>query len=190
MRADKRYSVSVTYRMPDGTKRRRYFYGKTQREAREKLDKFKHDVLNGLNMEMYEATFESYAKRWLNLREPHAAESSAYVNTLKAYAMYIKVACELIGGKRVRDVTLSDIQLVLNKFEGKSKSCITKAVSVLKGIFETAIGDRIITFNPMDNAVAPKGTIGTHRMLDESEVARVRDMHADASLHLGAMLML
>lgn len=189
-RKDGRFAVSVSFTLSNGEKRRRFFYGNTQAEAKAKRDAFRNDVRAGMNTDWLDMSFRDYADHWLDMRRFRVKDSPAYKNTLRAYERYADMACGTIGCKRVRGVTMSDMQLIANSMAAKSSSYIAKASSVFKGIFESARNDRIITFNPVSGVVFPKGAKGTHRALDSDEIIRVRTRRADHPFYLPVMLML
>jgi integrase len=52
---------------------------------------------------------------------------------------------------------------------GKSKSYISKYNQTIKAVFQTAVDDRMVVFNPCGKLKPPKGESGTHRAIEPWE---------------------
>jgi integrase len=148
------------------------FYGLTEKEATDKANAYKRDLEAGLRAEQAGITVQEYANRWVQI---HKANVS--LNQYNDYVRRLNTVCIYIGNKRMRDVVMSDIQLVYNELmTGKSKSSITKYASMIKSLFSAAQIDRIIMHNPCLAAKPPKGYAGSHRALEDWERDAVHQM--------------
>jgi len=175
----------------DGRYRKIYagipFYGLTEKEAIDKANAYKRDIEAGLRAEQAGITVQEYANRWVQI---HKANVS--INQYNDYVRRLNTVCEYIGNKRMRDVVMSDIQLIYNELlTGKSKSTITKFTSMIKSLFGSAQIDRIIMHNPCLAAKPPKGYSGSHRALEDWERDAVHQMvQMDHRFAAAAMTML
>lgn len=184
-RKDGLYQVELRYVLPDGTKKKRSFYGATQKEALSKRRSFVNELESGVNISKSDIKVSDYAESWLRIYKANVKP-----NTLGAYRHDVNLLNGHCGGKRIRDVSLSDVQEVLNSRSGLSKSAVKKTSMTLKAIFEAARADRIIAFNPCDKLVLPDAEDGTHRVITDDERDLITSANKDHRFHLAAMLML
>lgn len=185
LRSDGRYQLEKRYTLPDGTNVKKSFYGQTQKEAAAKRRAFERDLADGKNAASADVYVKQYAESWLRIYKANVA-----VNTYKTYQHDVELLTSWCGGKKIKDITLSDVQEVLNTRAGLSKSAIKKTAMTLRAIFETARADRIIVYNPCDRLVSPDGGEGTHRAIVEVERELITTKCQDHRFHLAAMLML
>ena len=184
-RKDGRFQATATWIDSRGVQQRRNFYGHTQSEARRKRELFLAELRAGLNFRENTLTFASICEKWLVNRQP-----LIHPETYKTYKSYIRKITEHSGGRRVTDITLSDMQRCLNLYAGKSESTIKKVRYIMKSIFESARHDRIITFNPCEGLRIPEGTSGTHRILTPYETDRVTHKCLNHRFALPILIML
>lgn len=163
----------------------RFFYGATQAEAYRKRDEYRRALEAGVRAELTGLSFSDYAARWL-----HAYKTDCNEATFKAYIHYIEDAGHMIGGKALRDITATDMQLVYNAQAGKSASHIKKYCATMKSIFESAVEDGAVQRNPCCKLKRPMGESGTHRALEQWEISAVEAMVGHHDFDLAAMFML
>lgn len=176
-RADGRYQIEY---------KGKYFYGKTQKEAYAKRDQYKKDLAAGLRATEAGLTVVEYATKWVPIHKAGIGERN-----YKSYVRYLNILCAHIGDKKLRDVVTSDIQSVYNTRIGYSKSDIDHFTRSIQSMFQSAVIDRIIPFNPCDATKRPKGEAGTHRALEPWERDLVHRMTKSTHrLSLGVMVML
>ena len=151
-RKDDRYEIKREVgRDCDGNAIRRSFYGKDKEEAEEKYRQFK------LNAEKREAEkkrmlFNLWVEKWLyTYKEPDVKPTtfiSTYERPCKNYIIpYFK---DVI----IQDISQMDVKAFLNSLSDRSQSLIDKVIICLRGIFETAIDNDILTKNPCRNVTA------------------------------------
>lgn len=184
-RTDGRYQLEKRYTLPDGTQKKKSFYGKTQAEANAKRRAFERSLEDGINTSMLNVKLEAYAETWLRVHKANVEK-----NTFKTYRHDVDLLIEQCGKKKVREITLTDVQAVLNGRAGLSKSAVKKTAMTMRAIFEAARADRIISFNPCDKLVMPEAEDGTHRVLTKEEIDLITNACQDHRFHLAAMLML
>ncbi|MBQ6465585.1 MAG: hypothetical protein IJJ43_04890, partial [Oscillospiraceae bacterium] len=141
------------------------FYGKTLAEARAKRDKFVRLVEEGL--QTTQETVAEYAPKWLERTKigikPH---------TYNGYAKMLDDMNEVIGNLYLDEVKPQHIKTVYaKKFAGRSGSHIRHAKNLYTGMFEAALEDGYIRFNPCRSKSAQphKGVDGTHREITDEE---------------------
>ena len=162
-RADGRYAVKY---------KGKTFYGKTQKEAKQKLAQYKIDEANGALL-AERLTFRQYSARWLPIYKKN-------VNTKQynQYATLLDDAADRLGDPAIDQITPTMVQDLYNQIEGKSKSYISKYVSLVKGVLRGAHRDGLTRRDPSVDIKPPKGTEGTHRALEPWEdeiVLRLQD---------------
>ncbi len=69
----------------------------------------------------------------------------------------------------MKDIRPTNLQKIMNKQAGKSKTHCDKMLVTLKGIFTQAVRDRIIRDNPALDLKAPKAVDGSHRSITDEE---------------------
>lgn len=132
--------------------KKKFIWGATEQEVRDKWLELKYMSSQGYNV-TDNPTVEAYAIKWYNLFiKPRQGKGGA-VKTKKMYINAVEVhIIPAIGKKRVKEVTPSDIQEVLNA-ASSSRSLQHKVRITLKQIFTKAIADRLISINPVTGTV-------------------------------------
>lgn len=85
-----------------------------------------------------------------------------------------------IGGLRMKEVTATHLQRILNSQAGKSFSHVNKLLTVTQQLFRKAYQERLILFDPSDGLTMPFVEKKTRRSLTEAEEAV---FHAVAATH-------
>lgn len=129
----------------------------TQAELIEKVQKKKET----LGLRDQNITVPELIDRWLALKEPTVSPSTFY--GYRCYAKHIDLK------KRVTDVVQSDLQMLLNREPGMSKSHYKMLMITMKQIFDLAVSDRIINFNPASGLQKPHGTQKKRRSITDEE---------------------
>ena len=155
-RKDKRYSC----RYKD-----KFFYGKTPEEAARKRDKYRYCCEHEIG-EIRHITVSEYAKEWLPIYKIGVQK-----DTYRQYESLVKCLCEMIGDYYVSSVTPDDAAKVWAGFAGTSKSMITKAGQIYRGLFDAAVESGYARQNPFRSKVVklPKGSASSHRAITEEE---------------------
>lgn len=115
--------------------------------------------------------FGAYATTWYHVRkEPRLSDSSK-----AAYrCMFNKWVLPAFGDRNLRAIQPFELQQFVDCFSGSSKSQITLAMTILDGVFSSALTDRIVSTNPASGLVRPTATPAREkRALTEEERARV-----------------
>lgn len=151
-RADGRIQVRVNIgRDEKGRIKYKYFYGKTIKEANEKADKWKAELLTyGNTLDKDNPTVAEWVDKVITVHiEPSSAPSTTYMYK-SLYENHIKeITC------RIKDVKRSTMQAYFNKRTKYSKNTLVAVRSLLHQSFERAIEDDIIRSNPVSGVKLP-----------------------------------
>lgn len=179
-RSDGRYQVSVFLGYKDGKPQRKYFYGKSQREAKAKLDAFL-DARNGA--EASGLSLHDWIERWVET-------SSSSANMRRQNAIQAKKLDRFLGHKCLSDVRMIDITGFALSLAHYSFSTVKSVKRVTNRIFLDAMRNRLIDFNPTDGVRWDYAFKGSHRALEGWEKALIVQNHQIHRAGLWALIML
>ena len=125
------------------------FYGETPEEAFAARDEYKEREQAGFTSRV---TVSEYALPWLERAYPAVADS-----TYTGLAIHLQHLIDEIGDKQMLDVIPSDIKRVYSvQYKGLSNSYIRSAKQLYCALFDSALADRVIQYNPArDKAAKP-----------------------------------
>jgi integrase len=157
-----RYTDPIT-----GAAKRKSVYGKTAAEAEKKKRAFLAKVEQGLRVAEQGKTVGMWADEWLkHYKKPHVGPKR-----LQALQYEINRLNDSLGYKKLSQVVQSDIQQIVNSRIGLSGDAIRETASTIRAIFQSAVDNRIIPFNPALGITIPHGKDGSHRCLTAEEEA-------------------
>ena len=158
----------------DGKRKRKYFYGKTQKEAKAARDAWVAEQERRKRVTVADAdvTLEEWSKMWLA-----SVEGTTQGTTHKSTVSAVKKQNDFVfgdnhtrlGSLRVADLRPIHIQTYMRSLDGKSRSTIALRRTTLKNILSAAVANDIITKTPWQNVKTPGGTYSGHRALSEAE---------------------
>lgn len=121
-------------------------------------------------------TVENWARVWLEeYKRPNIIE-----NSYRHYKIILDLhILPYIGKKKVRDVLPVDIQGVLNRQQGRSKSQIRWVRQTLTGVFGAAVNNKLRSDNPCAGLVNPDGVEGGSRAFTDDELKLLFDACED-----------
>lgn len=99
--------------------------------------------------------FGDYATEWFRVRkEPFVSASTreSYRTALNKHILPV------LGDRNLRAISALELQELLNKFAGKSKTLITSIIATLRGIYGAALADRIVSRDPTERLIRPAAT--------------------------------
>lgn len=157
-RSDGRIAVQVYLGRVDGIRKYKTVYGKTQKEADQKADKIKAQILKGMDISSFN-TFERWAENYLVLKR--AEVSTNQYNTIKSR---LTVWINEIGDINVQNIRPVDLQAILNQIASNnpytnkqsSKKTVVSYMQVVRAVFDYAIDNRIVDFNPAQRLKVPQ----------------------------------
>lgn len=142
-------------------------YGKTEKEALEKLAAKKEAVRRAELTKGANFTVEAWAETWLDtyvkpkVRKPGQPKKKGTM-TQKSYKMYEeKISGYIVPalrGKKLRSVTDTMLQGVLNQQAAMSESHAKKVRMIMRAMFSQAAFSRIIPFDPTIKLTIPAST--------------------------------
>ena len=192
-RADGRYRVRVYLGVKDGKNVYKAVYGKTQKEADIKADELRVSLRKGIDISSSNDSFKVWAEYWLTSKRSEVT-SDRYSCLESRSAIWI----DALGNTQLTQIKTFELQTILftiaakNPYTGKpmSKKTIRGYVQVVNAIFDFAIDNRVIEYNPASKLKIPQTAIEPvqRRALTKEERKRVREFEHRAKP--SAMLMM
>ena len=118
----------------DGTRRYKSFYGKSQKEAKDKAETYKRDIAAGLYIDP-NLTFREWAQKWYD-----GYQDSVSPTTYESYGYTLKILIGAFGPRKLNTIKALDVEDFLKKLrvDGKSDSYLTKCRGMLYQIMHKA----------------------------------------------------
>lgn len=140
---------------PDGRRKQRYVHGKTQTEARRKLNALKDEIAQyGAPLDKT-MTVAAWSDHWLEtVCRPHMKPAP-----LKGYRSVVRTwIVPTIGQKRMAQLKPSDLRAVSDAIHtaGRSSSTALKAHTIMSAMLESARLDGVVGRNVARDVIAPK----------------------------------
>lgn len=155
------YRISASFgRREDGKLIRKYFYGKSKKEAEQKLEEYKKSLENGIKpiKNLFLApTMHSWLFEVVNIS--NKIKPSTFERYEGLYRNYIKTSS--LARVNIKDITSLQIQKYYNnlfKKENKTTSQINSVNKLLKHFFFYCIKEDYILKNPCSNIEIPGKT--------------------------------
>ena len=139
------------YRYSDSTGKRLYLYGPTLEELRLKEEEVQRDRLDGVKTESRTMTLNDMFERWSEVKR--GLKDNTFQNYSYMYKMFVEGD---LGKMRLSQIRHSDVRRFYNSlYEAKNLkvSTIDNIQTILHQIFEMAVQDQYLRFNPSDNAL-------------------------------------
>lgn len=138
----------------------KYFYGKTQKEAKEKADKYKSEIITyGKAIEKTDTTLSEWTYKHLFNNVLSTVAGSTFERTISIYNNYLKDTD--LGNMNIQDVEPINIQGYLNSHISLSKSSLKKIYNLLNGSFKAAVSNGLIRINPIASVKLPNSELKT-----------------------------
>ncbi|MFI9026523.1 tyrosine recombinase XerC [Streptomyces sp. NPDC053560] len=144
-RKDGRYQAAVYVLQPDGTRARKFAYGKTWAECDEKRRKLLDKVANGIPVPTRSAKLAEWLPYWLeNVIKPRRK-----LSTYDKYESHVRLyLVPMIGAKRLESLGVADVRRLLVQLEKKTTAATAKeAHRVLRTALTAACREELITRN-------------------------------------------
>jgi integrase len=153
-RKDGRWEAKYTAHTADGPKRRA-LYGKTRKEAADKLAKALADHASGYTFDTENMTVGEYLDRWLNDSDRGSVRTSTYERHEQIVRLHLKPA---LGRVKLSKLTPSHVQgLYRDKLDsGLSPATVQKIHAVLHKGLNQALKWNMIPRNVADAVKAPR----------------------------------
>src|SRR5215213_6331364 len=155
--------------------RRRSFYGKTRREAQDKLRGALRDLDAGLDLSTERQTVTQFLDKWLSA----SVKPSVKVRTYEGYESIVRVRiAPRIGKRQLMKLTPLDLQSLYTELadSGLSARSIGHTHRVLHRALDRAVKWNLLSRNPCDGATAPRAQRTEMKVLTPEQVrAFLRD---------------
>lgn len=129
-----------------GTRKRKYFYGKTRKEAQEKLTAALRNRQLGLPVSNDKITFGQFLDSWLD----ESVKPSVRASTLDRYTRDVRIHIKPdLGKKSLSKLTIQDIQALINKKQkaGCSPNTIRHFHAVIRKALNVACKWELVSRN-------------------------------------------
>lgn len=161
--------IQIQYDMPpepgSAVRKRKYFYGKTLKEANAKKDAWIQEQERQRRTSLDpDFLLSDWGFFWLDSIKGTISNGS-YRNLYSSIRQQNKAMPDI----RVCDVSPHHIQTYMSSLTGKSRSTISKRRYVLRAMLDYAVANRIIDRSPWQGIRVPHGTYTGHRMLTDAE---------------------
>lgn len=168
-RKDGRYEgrLMIGY-TPEGKKKIKYVYGKTQKECRDKLRAAAQDLADGVKMDPERLTLKRWLQIWMDTYCTHLKPT-----TLVAYERHVRVhVYPFIGDIELRKLRPFMIQQCINNIGDNKKALKTNTACVVRNALKQAVKDGLIKTNPAMDIVLPKREKPNLAVMDDETTAR------------------
>lgn len=119
-RKDGRWCIAVFVLQPDGTRKRKYLYGRTRQEVRRKRTELLRKVDRGIPVPTRSPTVAAYLEHWLTT----VAARKLRPNTLRSYDTYVRLyLVPGLGKKRLDQLQARDVRLWLDQVRQTCRCC-------------------------------------------------------------------
>lgn len=188
-RADGRLSRQIFLGKDENGKRiYKTVYGRTKKELQENYEAVKLELKKGLDVSAQNIKFETFAKEYLSLKKANV--SARYISSIESSLKHLKILYPLPIAQ-IRPTHLQKILIDLGTRE--SHPLARKTLADIKNnahaIFQIAVNNRVIDFNPADAVEIPKGTGKKKReAISDAQIKWIEETYHNAQL--SAMIML
>ncbi len=165
-RADGRFQVKVYLGTVGGKKKYKYVYGATQKEANQKADEVKATLLKGLDLTSSNDSFVVWADYWLKYKKNEVS-----IDRYQALVPRVQVWKDALAYAKISYIKPFDLQNILftiaernpNTAKPMAKKTVRSYIQIVTAIFDFAIDNRIIDYNPASKLKVPQGASEKHR---------------------------
>lgn len=190
---DGTYRVRVYMGIKDGKKTYKSVYGKTQKEADQKAAELKVSLRKGIDISASGDSFKVWAEHWLMSKK---YEVSAERNTtlLSRSSLWI----DALGNVPINQIKPFQLQTILFSIAAKNpytgapmaKKTIRGYNQVIKAIFDFAVDNRVIDYNPAAKLKLPQSATEPVKRRALTAEERRRVMEFEHRAKPSAMLMM
>jgi Site-specific recombinase XerD len=155
LRKDGLYQASKVFGYKDnGKPNRKTFYGKTQREALEKLNAYAREVERGRDIDMSSYTVKAWVELWLTTYKLGKLKPHTYDTYELLVNNYI---IPRLGNVQIDKLKPTAVQGFVNGLsDALSPSTVKQTAGILKRALEQAYKNRLIVYNPAAGMILPK----------------------------------
>lgn len=151
--------------------------GKTEAEAREKLNLLRQTLIRGDIFSSGSVSVNQWYKKWVNT---YKASSGITPKSLHLYdEKYNKYLRPVIGRLPLKDIRDFHLQEILNNQIGMSFSHVSKLRMVMQEMFRQAKRSRLLVYDPSEDLILPDSVKRPHRPITELERTHILAVAAE-----------
>ena len=192
-RADGRYRVRVYLGVKDGKQIYKAVYGKTQKEADIKANELKTSLRRGIDISASNDSFKVWAEYWLVSKRSEV--SADRYSTLESRG---SIWIDALGNAQITQIKQFELQTILFSIAAKNprtgkpmaKKTIRGYAQVINAIFDFAVDNRILTYNPATKLKLPQAATETKQRRALTKEERRRVIEFEHRAQPSAMLMM
>lgn len=188
--------IMVGYNPATGKPYRKAVYGKTQKEARDKMAALREEIKSGIKITAKKVTFGEWLDKWLEDHIKISTRLTTYENYLCMVKTHIK---PVLGNVRLDKLKAEEIQELLRlKLEGakdgEGKKLSSKTVNliytVIHSALQQAIRSNILAYNVADRVTRPKKVRNEIQPMNEGQIHHFLGAIADDRMFAAYYLLL
>lgn len=149
-RSDGRKQASIYLGIVDGRKKYKYVYAATDKELNRKLDEARTQLGKGLDLSAQRDTFRFWWNNWLKIKQAEISDKK--FRAYKAKEKYISHLFDM----QMNKIHAMDIQSIIYDNTQLADDTLRQIRNILRQIFQLAVVNRVIDFNPADGVRMPK----------------------------------
>jgi len=183
----KYYRVTATIgKNPDGSAKRKPFYGKSKKEAENKRDEYMANIDRGLSVDFDKVVFRDIFKLWFDeVLKPTLAQSSIQRYETD-YRLRIKNC--VLSDMKLTEIKSIHLQSYYNSIVEKySANTAHNTNKLIKNFFKYCVKDNMIIKNPLDAVTLPKteSKTGDNKVLSQQDIdTLIQASSADGDLFI------
>lgn len=170
-RKDGRYHTTVsTGRYDDeGKLIIKNVYGKTKSEFEANLLGIRMQLASGMDILSGDLTFKEYAAKWFE-----TYKSNKSIQTQDMYSNILKNHTKDLNPMPLKEIRMTHIQKQVNSVADKPRTAELVRITC-KQVFQCAVNDRILTFNPCANISLPRKQKAEKRAFTHAEKEAIKN---------------
>ena len=192
-RSDGRIQSRVYLGVKDGKKQYKYVYGTTQKEVDRKVEELKVSMRKGVDISASNDSFEVWANYWL-ISKKHEVSKDRYSTLVSRSAIWI----DSLKSTQISQIKPFELQTILFSIASKNpytdapmaRKTIRGYVQVINAIFDFAMDNRVLDFNPAAKLKIPQTAPPATQRRALTEEERQRVMEFEHRAKPSAMLMM
>lgn len=138
----------------------------SQKDADQKAALFEAQLKQGDVGISSNMTVKAWAMEWLDVYKKPSIGDKQYEDYLRHIE---KDIVPVVGRKALKDVKPVELQKIVNRHAGQSKSSVDKITKTVKAIFRRAYETDLILRDPSKGIETPSAEAGTHRSITDAE---------------------
>ena len=134
---------------PNGKRKYKSFYARTQREVLQKVKEYQTAIDSGLDVTKREPTFAEWAQTWYD-----GYRDQVFPTTYEGYGYTLKTLNKTFGAMPLRSIKAADVEAFLRELtaDGKHQSQASKCRGMMFQIMRKAQANDLILKNPVELA--------------------------------------